>query len=521
MKPNKPRRYHAAQWDEPLIMELGRKGERGIRVPEIEKEIKTATHTAKSYIPSKILRRQLPELPELSQPQVLRHYLRLSQETLGMDLNIDLGEGTCTMKYSPKINEELVREIAEIHPLQPEETIQGVLQIIYEFGHVFLKEISGMDEFVYQAGGGNEAAYTNACIMRKYHETNSELEQRDEIITTIFSHPSNAATPSTAGFKVITLYPDKETGYPTVESLKTAVSKHTAGLMTTNPEDTGIFNPQIDEWTKIVHEAGGLCAYDQANANALLGISRAKESGFDMCFFNLHKTFSSPHGSYGPGCGAVGVREKLAKFLPVPVVTFDDTKYHLDYDRPNSIGKIRDFYGNVQIVLRAYAWSMSMGAEGLREAAEISMINNNYLEKKLLTITGVTKPYNTKRRVDQIRYSLEKLKQDTGVGAEDVTRRVVDYGIQTYWMSHHPWIVPEPFTPEPCETYSKDDIDYWAMVLDSICKEAYTEPDKVKTSPHQSSAAKIKASSLDDPRKLAMTWRAYVKKRKANPQEIV
>jgi glycine dehydrogenase subunit 2 len=198
------------------------------------------------------------------------------------------------------------------------------------------------------------------------------------------------------------------------------------------------------------------------------------------------------------------------------VVTFDDIKYHLDYDRPNSIGKIRDFYGNVQIVLRAYAWSMSMGAEGLKETAEISMINNNYLEKKLLAINGVTKPYKTKRRVDQIRYSLEKLKQDTGVGAEDVTRRVVDYGIQTYWMSHHPWVIPEPFTPEPCETYSKDDIDYWAMVLDSICKEAYTEPDKVRTSPHNSSTAKIKTSSLDDSRKLAMTWRAYVKKRKDN-----
>ncbi|MGA8905025.1 MAG: aminomethyl-transferring glycine dehydrogenase subunit GcvPB, partial [Candidatus Bathyarchaeia archaeon] len=500
-------------WNEPIIMTMGRKGERGIRVPEVEEEVRAAVGDAIAFVPTTMRRKQPPSLPELSQPHVLRHYLRLSQQTLGMDFNIDLGEGTCTMKYSPKVNEDLVKELAEIHPLQDEETIQGVLKIVYDFGHVFLREISGLDEFVFHAGGGNEAAYTNACIIRKFHELNGELGQRDEIITTIFSHPSSAATAATAGFKVITLYPDEETGFPSTESLKAAVSKHTAGLMTTNPEDTGIFNPDIDEWTKMVHEAGGLCAYDQANANGLLGVSRAKESGFDMCFFNLHKTFSSPHGSYGPACGAVGVKQELAKFIPVPVVTFDGDRYHLDYDRPHSIGKVRDFYGNVQIVLRAYAWAMSMGADGLREVAEISMINNNYLEKKLLTIPGVTKPYNTDKRLDQIRYSLEKLREETGVGAQDVIRRVVDYGVQSYWLSHHPWVVPEPFTPEPCETYSKTDIDYWVAVLAEISKEAYSNPELVKTAPHNSSIARIPDANLEDPAKLAMTWRAYLRKR--------
>jgi glycine dehydrogenase subunit 2 len=512
-----PRRYHAPVWSEPIIFEMGHPGERGLAIQDVEEEVK-ATVDPRSLVPLTMQRKKPPNLPELSQPHVLRHYLRLSQETLGMDLNIDLGEGTCTMKYSPKINEDLIKWLAEIHPLQHEETIQGVLEIIYKFGHEFLKQISGLDEFVFHPGGGNEAAYTNACIMRKFHETNGELGQRDEIITTIFSHPSNAATPATAGFKVITLYPDPETGYPTTESLKAAVSKHTAGLMTTNPEDTGIFNRNIDEWTKIVHEAGGLCAYDQANANALLGVSRARESGFDLSFFNLHKTFSSPHGSYGPACGAVGVREELAKFLPVPVVTFDGEKYHLDYNRPQSIGKVHGFYGNVQIVLRAYAWAVSMGAEGLKEAAEVSMINNSYLEKKLLAIPGVTKPYKTNRRLDQVRYSLEKMKQQTGVGAQDVARRVVDYGVQTYWLSHHPWIVPEPFTPEPCETYSKADIDYWVSVLAEISKEAYENPELVKSAPHNSSGARIPDANLADPEKLAMTWRAYLRKKKLTPK---
>ncbi|NIR86661.1 glycine dehydrogenase subunit 2 [Candidatus Bathyarchaeota archaeon] len=511
----KLRRYHAPAWNEPVIMEMGRKGERGITVPEVEEEIREVVGDAESYIPAKMRRKQLPKLPELSQPQVLRHFLRLSQQTLGMELNIDLGEGTCTMKYSPKVNEELAKQIAEVHPLQDEDTIQGVLEIVYKFGKVFLREISGMDEFSFQAGGGSEAVYNNACMIRKYHELNGELEQRNEIITTIFSHPCDAATPATAGFDVVTLYPDEETGLPDVEALKAAVSEHTAGLMITNPEDTGIFNPEIDEWTRIVHEVGGLCAYDQANANAILGITRAKEAGFDMCFFNLHKTFSSPHGCDGPGCGAVGVRKELARFLPVPVVVFDGDKYRLDYDRPHSVGKVRDFYGNVQAVLRAYAWSMCMGAEGLREVAEVSMINNNYLEKKLLAIPGVIKPYKVERRVDQIRYSLEKLKEDTGLGTEDVNRRIVDFGIQNYFMSHHPWIVPEPFTPEPCETYSKADIDYWAAVLSQICKEAYSNPEIVRTAPHNSTIAKMNEAALDDPEKWAMTWRAYLRKRRS------
>jgi glycine cleavage system P protein (glycine dehydrogenase) subunit 2 len=513
MSPPSLRRYHAPVWSEPIIMEMGHRGERGIIVPEIEEEISQEVGDPESYVPSMMRRKKPPGLPELAQPQVLRHYLRLSQQTLGMEFNIDIGLGTCTMKYSPKIDEEFVRQIADIHPSQHEDTLQGILKILYRFGRLFLKEISGMDEFSYQAAGGSEAAFTNASIIGKYHEMNGELAERNEIITTIFSHPCDAAAPGTAGFKIVTLYPDPETGYPNVDALKAAVSKRTAGIMITNPEDTGIFNPEIAEWTKIVHEVGGLCAYDQANANAILGITRARDVGFDMCFFNLHKTFSSPHGGEGPACGAIGVKEELAKFLPVPVVTFDGTKYHLDYDRPHSVGKVRDFYGNVPVVLRAYAWAMSMGSEGLREVAEVSTMNNSYLDNKLLRIRGVTKPYKVARRVDQVRYSLEKLKAETGIGTHEINRRILDFGLQSYFTSHHPWIVQEPFTPEPCETYSKADIDYWAAVLQRVCEEAYENPKTIKTAPHNSTIAKIHEEQLDDPKKWAITWRAYVRKR--------
>jgi len=389
--------------------------------------------------------------------------------------------------------------------------MQGVLEIAYEFGDVFLREISGMDAFTYQPPGGSAGCYNNALIMRKYHRDNGEPE-RDEVVTTIFSHPCDAATPATAGFKVITLYPDTETGLPSTEALKEAVGPRTAGIFVTNPEDTGIFNRSIDEWTGIVHDAGGLCSYDQANANAILGVTRAREAGFDMLFFNLHKTFSSPHGSSGPGSAAVGVTSDLEEYLPVPVIVKRDGAYRLDYDRPKSIGKIRDFMGNLQVVVRSYAWCMAMGARGLREAAEASMINNQYLMEKVKNIRGVSLPFKG-RRLDQARWSLEKLREETGVGVGDVNRRIVDYGVQSMFTSHHPWLVPEPFTPEPCETYSKADIDHWCAVLERVCEEAYREPELVKTAPHNSSNHRVVFDGFNDPERWAMSWRAYKRKR--------
>lgn len=505
----KLRRFHQARWDEPIIFELSREGQRGILVPEVEDEIRDQVGDVVATVPESVRRKRPPNLPELSQPQVLRHYVRLSQENLGTDLNVDVGQGTCTMKYSPKINDQLARmpKVADLHPLQDEDTVQGILEVMYRFEGM-LKEISGMSRFSLQPGAGSAAIYTNVSIIRAYHEARGDSDQRDEIITTVFSHPSNAACAKTAGYKVLTLYPDED-GYPDLEALKAAVSERTAGLLITNPEDTGIFNPRIEEFVGLVHEAGGLCSYDQANANGILGITRARDAGFDLCHFNLHKTFSSPHGCGGPGAGAIGVTEKLARFLPVPLIEYDGEKYRLNCDLPDSIGKIGPFYGVAPVVVRAYAWVMSLGAEGLREVAEIAVLNNNYLMQKMLEIPGVSAPYATgRRRIEQVRYSWEELVKDTGVHSEEIGLRVADFGVH-YWTSHHPWVVPEPCTLEPTESYSKDELDEYAAILAHVAHEARTDPELVKTAPHNSTIHTIDHRPLDDPAQWAMTWRAY------------
>ncbi len=506
------RRFHQARWDEPIVFELSRPGQRGILVPEIEEEIRREVGDVLATLPPWMRRKQLPALPELSQPQVLRHYVRLSQETLGTDLNIDVGQGTCTMKYSPKVNEQLARspKVAALHPLQDESTVQGILEILYRFEQI-LKEISGLDRFTLQPRAGSAAIYTNASIIRAYHESRGEAGQRDEMITTIFSHPSNAACAKTAGYKVVTIYPDED-GYPDLEALKAAVSERTAGLMITNPEDTGIFNPRIKEFVQIVHDAGGLCAYDQANANGILGITRAREAGFDLCHFNLHKTFSSPHGCGGPAVGATGVSAELARFLPIPLVDFDGQRYFLDYDLPESIGKVGPYCGVVPVVVRSYAWVMSLGAEGLREVAEVAVLNNNYLLKKVLEIPGVRAPYaRGRRRIEQVRYSWEELCREAGVHSEQIGLRAADFGVH-YWTSHHPYIVPEPCTLEPTESYSKDELDEYAAILAHVAQEAREHPEQVRTAPHNSTVHTIDHAPLDDPTRWAITWRAYRRK---------
>jgi glycine dehydrogenase subunit 2 len=513
------RDFHAMCWDEPLIMEMGSPGERGV-IPPQATDVAEDVAAAEDLLPPGLARLSPPALPEVSQPQVLRHFLRLSQMTLGVDVAVDIGEGTCTMKYSPKVNEQLVRshKVLELHPEQPEASLQGILEVCHRMAGI-LCEISGMDEFSFQPGGGSAAAYGFAAMARKYFHDRGE-DQRDEVITTIFSHPCDSACPATAGYKVITLMPDED-GYPDLDALKAALSERTAAIMITNPEDTGIFNPWIREYTEAAHGAGALCYYDQANLNGLLGISRAREAGFDACHFNLHKTFSSPHGCKGPGAGALGVTATLAPYLPAPhVVAVEDKsvqngiRYHLDRQRPHAIGKLRAFLGNLAVVVRAYAWTMSLGARGLREVAEVSIINNQYLEAQLREIRGISYPYaEGRRRLDQIRYSFERLKEDTGFGTEDMRTRFCDFGVQTWFMSHRPWIVPEPFTPEPCETYSKEDLDYWAAAMKRSVDDAYDRPELMASAPHNQACSRIRTwERFVDAEEWAVTWRAYQRK---------
>ncbi len=510
-----PRRFHQARWDEPIIFELSAPGARGVLPPATEPGITELIGDPAAALPPGVRRVAPPALPELAQLHVVRHYMRLSQENLGVDLNIDVGQGTCTMKYSPKVNDHFARDprVADLHPLQDPSTVQGVLEIAWRLERL-LAEISGMDRVTFQPGAGSAAIWTNVSMIRAHHATRGDTA-RDEVVTTIFSHPSNAACAKVAGYKVITLYPDAD-GYPDLDALRAAVSERTAALLITNPEDTGIFNPRIEDFVRVVHEAGGLACYDQANANGLLGVTRARDAGFDLCHFNLHKTFSTPHGSGGPGAGACGVTEELARFLPRPTVEFDGTAYRLDDDRPDSIGKVRPWYGVTANLVRAYAWIMSLGAAGLREVAEIAVLNNNYLMARILEIRGVAAPFAAgRRRVEQVRYSWEELTRETGVHSEEIGHRVADFGTH-YWMSHHPFVVPEPMTLEPTESYSRADLDEYAAILRTVADEAYADPAFVHGAPYQSTIHQIDHDPLDDPERWAVTWRAYLRKHAAS-----
>lgn len=512
---HKVRNFHQAKWDEPVIFELHTPGERGVQIPAAEAAIEAAVGDGVSRIPDSMKRTELPRLPEIGQARVLRHYLRLSQETMGSDFNVEIGQGTCTMKYIPRVNEMMIRtpKLMDLHPLQDVDDVQGILEVFYKLD-LAMREISGMDRFTFQPGSGTHALLAMASIVRAYHDSRGEGEQRDEIITTIFSHPSQAATAAVKGYKIITLYPDKD-GFPDIEALKQVLSNRTAGFVVANPEDTGIFNPRIREFTDLVHEAGGLCYYDQANANGLLGITRAKEAGFDMCFFNLHKTFAAPHMCGGPAVGSLGVVEKLAPFLPGPLVEMaEGNRYELRDTGELSIGKVRSFHGVAQTVLRAYAWIRSLGAEGLLNVARTAVLNNNYLYHKITKIRGASAPYVQGNRLEQVRYSWEQLTAETGVTTEDVGRRMCDFGLH-YWTSHHPYVVPQPFTLEPTESYSKEDLDEYIHALEQISKEAYENPDIVKNAPTRSTVHRIDESSFDHPNQWCITWRAYLKKTKA------
>jgi glycine dehydrogenase subunit 2 len=459
--------FHAAKWDEPIIMEMGRPGGRGQHFPPPEKEI--VSKVGSGLIPVSMARHDRPELPEITEFEAQRHYLHLSQMTLGM-MGISLF-GTCTMKYNSKTAEyaTLRPELAEVHPYQHPDTLQGVLEIIHDFDGI-LRSLSGMDQFIFQAGGGADAAYSMACLARAYWKDRGLLGQRTEMVTSVQAHPCNPATAAAAGFKVVNL-PLEESGYPSLDALKAAVSERTALIMINNPDDMGIYNPQIKEWVRVAKGAGALCFYDHANFNGVMGKLSARELGFDACMFMLHKTFGAPKAGGGPAVGAFGCSDELAAYLPTPVVVKSGDKYILDEDRPKSAGKIREYWGNIPQVVKAYAWARAMGAEGIKLAADISVVANNYMDKRLSEIPGIeiSNPDINVRRMEMTRWSLGPIAAETGVGTGDFANRMADYGIDPWWMSHEPWIVAEPFTPEAGELWSKEDIDIWIDVIAKIC----------------------------------------------------
>lgn len=505
------REFHAARWDEPVVMEIGRPGARGQLFPPPEPEVAKAAGPA--LVPEKMVRRDRPVLPELTEFEAQRHYLHLSQMTLGM-MGVSLF-GTCTMKYNSKTAEfaALRPELAETHPYQHPDTMQGTLEIIHGLD-LILRELSGMDQFVFQAGGGADAAYTMAAVARAYWADRGELGTRTEMVTSIQSHPCNPATAAAAGFDVVNL-PLEENGYPSLEAFKAAIGPHTALVMLNNPDDMGIYNPQIKEWVAAAKAVGALVFYDHANFNGVMGKLCARELGFDACMFMLHKTFGAPKAGGGPAVGAYGCSAELAPYLPAPVVMKESGRFVLDRNRPKASGQIREFFGNVPQVVKAYAWARAMGAEGIDLASDISVVANNYMDRRLAEIPGLERshPDISLRRMEMTRWSLGPLKAETGIGTVEVAARMADYGIDPFWMSHEPWIVPEPFTPEAGELWSKEDIDHWIAVIARIAEEARTDPALVKAAPHNQPVAQVKGDVFDDPARWAMTWRAYLRKR--------
>lgn len=505
--------FHAAKWDEPIVMEIGRPGGRGQVFPTPEADVSTTIGT--DIIPVAMARKDRPALPEITEFEAQRHYLHLSQMTLGM-MGVSLF-GTCTMKYNSKTSEyaTLRPELAEVHPYQHPDTLQGVLSIIHDFDQI-LRSLSGMDQFIFQAGGGADAAYTMAIVARAYWADRGMLGQRTEMITSMQAHPCNPATAAAAGFDVVNL-PLEDNGHPSLDALEAAVSDKTALIMINNPDDMGIYNPEIKEWVRIAKAAGALCFYDHANFNGVMGKLSARELGFDACMFMLHKTFGAPKAGGGPAVGAFGCSDDLAPYLPCPIVAKDGTRYILDDNRPKSAGKVREFWGNVPQVVKAYAWARGMGAEGIELASDISVVANNYMDMRLSKIPGlaISNPDVSQHRMEMTRWSFGPLCEETGIGTVDVANRMADYGIDPFWMSHEPWIVAEPFTPEAGELWSKEDIDLWIDVIAKIAEEARTDPEMVKSAPHNQPITQVKGDVFEDPAKWAMTWRAYQRKRES------
>lgn len=455
-----------------LIFEVSKAGRKAYSLPECD----VPELEAGSILPEGMLRSSDIELPEVSEVDVMRHFTLLSSKNFGVDTGF-YPLGSCTMKYNPKINEDMaaVPGFTGVHPYQPADTVQGSLKLMHELGEM-LSEIAGMEQVSLQPAAGAHGELTGLMIIKAYHQSRGD-HKRNKIIVPDSAHGTNPASAAVAGFDIVEIKSD-EKGAVDLESLKAALNDETAGLMLTNPSTLGLFEKNITKIAELVHAAGGLLYYDGANMNAIMGMTRPGDMGFDVVHLNLHKTFSTPHGGGGPGSGPVGVAKKLVEFLPVPVIEKAGDRYVLNYDKPQSIGKVKSFYGNFGVMVRAYSYILTMGAEGLTRASKMAVLNANYIKEKLkkyyyLPIDDVCKH----------EFVLGGLGKDVHeVSTLDVAKRLLDYGYHPPTI-YFPLIVESAIMVEPTETESLETMNSFIDVMIKIAQEAKENPEILKNAP--------------------------------------
>ena len=457
---------------EKLIFDISRKGRKGYslsgnKFPELPLE---------SILPAKFLRTTPAELPEVSESEVVRHFVRLSNMNYHVDKNM-YPLGSCTMKYNPKINDYTcdLPGFSALHPLQPAATTQGALQLMYELAEM-LREIAGMAAVTLQPAAGAHGELTGILLIKKYHE--SIGSKRHKLLVVDSAHGTNPASAALAGYEIISVKGNAD-GRTDLDDLRTKLDGDVAALMLTNPNTIGLFEKEILVISKMVHDNGSLLYMDGANMNALLGIARPGDMGFDVMHYNLHKTFAAPHGGGGPGSGPVGVSEKLLPFLPVPVIVKEGTTYRLSYDRPESIGRMMHFYGNFAVLVRAYTYIRMLGPDGLRRVSENAIINANYLLSLLLERYDLPYP---KTVLHEFCLSGDRQKKAHGVKTLDIAKRLLDYGFHAPTI-YFPLIVSEALMIEPTETESKETLDVFAQALLAIADEAVNNPALVLSAP--------------------------------------
>ncbi len=468
-----------------------------------ERETDAVGRNVMATVPKSLQRIGLPVLPELSEPEVIRHFTRLSQENYAPDLGI-YPLGSCTMKYNPKICDMVVQthKLEKTHPEQDVSSVQGTLGLLYRLEKM-LCEVTGMSRMSLQPAAGAHGEFLGALIIRAHHRSRGDLDKRTEMVIPDSAHGTNPASAAMAGFRVIVV-PTDDRGMVDIAALREAVGSKTAGLMITNPNTLGIFEEQILEIAKTVHEAGGLLYYDGANFNPILGKVRPGDMGFDIVHLNLHKTFATPHGGGGPGAGPVGVTKELERYLPVPLIGYDGKTYFLDYQVADTIGKIRSFHGNVAVLVRAYVYILSLGILGLESVAETAVLNTNYVMTRLVKSGLFELPFG-KRRKHEFVLSARRIRETTGVRAIDIAKRMLDSGVHPPTV-YFPLVVDEAMMIETPETESLQDLDGFVEAVLSSANEAMTAPQVVKGAPHSTAVGRIDDVKASHPRTVKVRW---------------